>query len=98
MAFSLRKNSSQGCVGLDIDGAFASALEIGPGGIARAASIELPGDAMRDGEVVDAGAISRALREMFKRPDLPRGVMLGVANQQIVVRHFEMPIIADEQE
>src|SRR3954451_8152750 len=98
MAFSLRKTSSSACVGLDIDGAFASALEIGPTGITRAASTELPADAMRDGEVFDAGAIARALREMFKQHDLPRRVMLGVANQQIVVRHLEMPVIPEERE
>lgn len=53
---------------------------------------------MRDGEVVDSGAISRTLREMFKAHDLPRRVMLGVANQQIVVRHLEMPTITNEAE
>jgi type IV pilus assembly protein PilM len=39
-----------------------------------------------------------ALKEMFETYDLPKRVRLGVVNQQIVVRHLELPLINDPAE
>ncbi|MEA2404775.1 MAG: type pilus assembly protein PilM, partial [Thermoleophilaceae bacterium] len=38
------------------------------------------------------------LRDLFKKHSLPRRVNLGVSNQQIVVRHLELPKIDDPEE
>lgn len=97
MKISLRK-SSQACVGLDIDGAFLAAATVDGGSIGRVASADLDSGIAADGEVKDAGALTDSLKELFRRHSLPRNVRLGVANQQIVVRQLDMPLIKDEAE
>src|SRR4051812_33898027 len=99
MALALRKkNSNRGTVGLDLDGEFIAAVQTSPDGISRAVSAELPPGVITDGEVTDVPALSDALREFFKVNGLPRRVRLGVSNQQIVVRHLELPKIEDPEE
>jgi type IV pilus assembly protein PilM len=98
MALSFRKQSTDGVVGLDIDGGFVAAAQLASAGVERAASQELPPDIVRDGEVLDPDRLGDALKDFFRAHDLPRSVRLGVANQQIVVRHIEMPKIADQSE
>jgi type IV pilus assembly protein PilM len=85
-------------VGLDIDGAYVAAAQLGSDGVGRAASHDLDPGIVRDGEIADPDKLCHALKEFFKSEDLPRRVRLGVANQQIVVRHIEMPKIANEKE
>ena len=95
MAFSLRKNSDRGGVGLDIDGRYLAAAQVDGGRVVRAASRELPDGLFRDGEVVNADQLADALKDFASEADLPKNVRLGVANQQIVVRHIELPRIED---
>ena len=98
MAFSLRNNSPRGSVGLDIDDGYIAAVSTNGSSIEHAASAELPTGLVRDGEVVDAQGLSAALKAFFKRNELPKSVRLGVANQQIVLRQIELPIIEDRKE
>src|SRR3954452_19440366 len=99
MALSLgKKNTNRGIVGLDLDGEFIAAVQTSPDGISRAVSAELAPGVITDGEVTDVEALADALREFFKKHDLPRRVRLGVSNQQIVVRHLELPRIEDPEE
>lgn len=98
MAFSLRNSTSSGTVGLDLDGAFLSAVELSGDSISEAVSIELPPGVITDGEVTDVTGLSETLKEFFKAHSLPRRVRLGVSNQQIVVRHLELPKIDDPSE
>jgi type IV pilus assembly protein PilM len=98
MALALRKNSNRGIVGLDLDGQFLAAIQLTGDGVTRAVSAELPPGVITDGEVTDVAALSDALKDFFKLHNLPRRVRLGVSNQQIVVRHLELPKIEDEQE
>jgi type IV pilus assembly protein PilM len=98
MAISLRKNSPRGTVGLDLDGAFVSVVQTQSDGITRAISVDIAPGVITDGEVTDVPALSDALRELFKKHSLPRRVHLGVSNQQIVVRHLELPKIEDPAE
>src|SRR4051794_31651360 len=98
MALSLRKQSSDGVVGLDIDGGYVAAAQLSSSGVKSAVSRELDRDIVRDGEVISEEGLGDALRELFRGEGLPRRVRLGVANQQIVVRHIEMPKIADQRE
>jgi type IV pilus assembly protein PilM len=98
MALSLRRNTPDGCVGLDIDGRFIAAVQLSDSGVERAVSRDLEPHVVTDGEVVDPDKLTDALKDFFKDEDLPRKVRLGVANQQIVVRHLEMPRIPDEEE
>jgi type IV pilus assembly protein PilM len=98
MALSLARNTPRGTVGLDIDGAFLAALQTNGGQIAMAASTELAPGIIDDGEVKDIEGLTAALKDFFKAHALPRNVRLGISNQQIVVRHLEMPRIEDEAE
>src|SRR5918997_3656652 len=98
MPISLRKNSAQGTVGLDIDGRFLAAVQASEGRIDRAASAPLPDGVIRDGEVEDPPALAAVLKEFASDAGLPKRVRLGVSNQQIVVRLIELPVIEDEQE
>jgi type IV pilus assembly protein PilM len=98
MAFSLRKNSERGAVGLDIDGRYLAAARVDSGRVVRGASLELPAGLVRDGEVVDHDRLADALKSFVKEAGLPKSVRLGVANQQIVVRVVELPRIEDPKE
>src|SRR5918999_6006921 len=99
MAPSLRKNSNgRGSVGLDLDGGFVAAIQTSSDGVTRAASVDLQPGVISDGEVTDVNALTEVLRDFFKSHSLPKRVRLGVANQQIVVRHLELPKIEDERE
>ena len=98
MALTLRKNSNRGTVGLDLDGAFLAAVQAGGDGVTQAASTELPPGVISDGEVTDVDALTDTLKEFFKTHNLPKRVRLGVSNQQIVVRHLELPRIEDAKE
>src|SRR3954471_13404041 len=99
MALSLgKKNNNRGIVGLDLDGEFIAAVQTSPDGISRAVSAELAPGIITDGEVTDVDALAEALRDFFKVHSLPRRVRLGVSNQQIVVRHLELPKIENAEE
>jgi type IV pilus assembly protein PilM len=99
MAFSiLTKNNSRGSAGLDIDGRFLAAVSANGGQITRAASMELPPGLVRDGEVADGDGLAETLKEFAAREKLPANVRLGVANQQIVVRLVELPLIENPAE
>jgi type IV pilus assembly protein PilM len=98
MSLSLRKNSSGGTVGLDIDGRYLAAAQVESGRVVRGASLELPQGVVSDGEVMDGERLSAALKEFVAEAGLPKSVRLGVANQQIVVRVVELPRIEDEKQ
>ena len=98
MAFSLRKSSERGTVGLDIDGRYLAAAQVDHGRIMRGASLDLPPGLVRDGEVTDPQALGQHIKRFASVAGLPKGVRIGVANQQIVVRVVELPRIDDEQQ
>jgi Tfp pilus assembly PilM family ATPase len=98
MPFSLRKNSNDASVGLDIDGRYLAAAQVKDGRLVRAISAELPEGVVRDGEVADSERLVEALKDFVSAADLPKGVHLGVANQQIVVRVVELPRIEGDAE
>jgi type IV pilus assembly protein PilM len=99
MPLSIFKSKSpSGTVGLDIDGSLVAVAQLGELGIERAATADIDPGIVRDGEVHEADALADALKNLFRREQLPRRVRLGVANQQIVVRTLELPRIADERE
>ena len=98
MAFSLRKSSQRGIVGLDIDGRYLAAAQVDGQRVVRAASKALPDGLVRDGEVVNRDQLADALKSFVAEAGLPKSVRLGVANQQIVVRVVELPRIEDEKQ
>jgi type IV pilus assembly protein PilM len=98
MAFSLRKTSDRGTIGLDIDGRYLAAAQVEDGCVVRGASVDLSEGLVLDGEVADPSALSEALKSFVSESGLPKAVRLGVANQQIVVRVVELPRIEDEKQ
>jgi type IV pilus assembly protein PilM len=88
-------------VGLDIQPGFVAAVKVSVNGsivAERAATVALPADTMRDGEVLDQEALGAALRELFASSKLPRRVRVGVANQRTVLRTLELPPVTDQKE
>jgi type IV pilus assembly protein PilM len=98
MALSLSRKGLRGTVGLDIDGRYLAAVEPSGGGIGRAVSADLSAGVMTDGEVTNTDGLATALKDFFRAHDLPKAVRLGVANQQIVVRQIELPLIDQAKE
>ena len=88
-------------IGLDIQPGFVAAVQARVNGsilAERAATVALPPDTMRDGEVVDEDILSEALRELFADSRLGKRVRVGVANQRTVLRTLELPPITDRKE
>ena len=98
MSLSLRKNSSGGSVGLDIDGRYLAAAQVEGGRVVRGATLDLPGGLVSEGEVMDGQGLVDALKAFVASEGLPKNVRLGVSNQQIVVRVVELPRIEDERQ
>src|SRR5450432_3563138 len=99
--FKLGRRSGADVVGLDIQPGFIAGVRAKVNGsiaAEHAATIALPADAMRDGEVLDEEALSDALREMFASSGLGKRVRVGVANQRTVLRILELPPVTDHKE
>ena len=93
-----RNKNGHGTIGLDIDGAYLAAAQVSGSQIQRAVSTALEPGVVVDGEVADADRLVEALRDFVRENDLPRNVQLGVGNQQIAVRHLDLPKISDRAE
>lgn len=83
-------------VGLDIgsSGVRAAELAVGKGGLTleRFDQVALPPGAVRDGEVVDVAAVAEAVRQLWSQGRFStKKVVLGVANQKVVVRQVDLP-------
>jgi len=95
------RRSDEDLVGLDIQPGFVAAVQARVNGsivAERAASLALPADSVRDGEVIDEDALSEALRELFGGSGLSKRVRVGVANQRTVLRTLELPPVTDHKE
>jgi len=86
-------------VGLDIEPGYVAAVETRPGNVAveRAAAAPLAPGVVRDGEVVDVETLASVLRDLFAEHKLGKRVRLGVANQRIVMRTFDLPPLKSAQ-
>ncbi len=101
LPLKLGRRSGVDVVGLDIQPGFVAAVRARVNGsivAEQAASLALPGDAMRDGEVLDEEALSGVLRELFAGSGLGKRVRVGVANQRTVLRTLELPPVTDHKE
>jgi type IV pilus assembly protein PilM len=98
-----RKGSRGGStlVGLDIQPGYVSAVQARVNGsivVQQAAGSPLPPDTVREGEVLDGGALAETLRELFRDSRLDKRVRVGVANQRTVLRTLELPPLTDRKE
>jgi len=83
-------------IGVDVGGSAVRAAELSftSAGVVleRCAAAPLPEGVVRDGEVVDVAAVSQALTQLWRSGGFSsRRVVLGVANQRVVVREVEVP-------
>lgn len=98
---NLGRHSGADVVGLDIQPGFAAAVQARVNGsilAERAAALPLAADTVRDGEVMDEGALSDVLRELFASSGMGKHVRVGVANQRTVLRTLELPPLTDHKE
>ncbi len=88
-------------IGLDIgtNAVRVSEIEVGPSPILRAfGQVALPPEAMREGEVVDPGAVSAAIERLWRELGLRKGeVRVGIASPRVIVRPVELPAMPDEE-
>jgi type IV pilus assembly protein PilM len=83
-------------VGLDIGTTAVRAAEMsvrrGRVVLERVGQAGLPDGAVVDGEVVDAAAVAAAIKDLWRRTRIgTRQVVIGVANQRVVVRLVDLP-------
>ncbi len=98
---SRRKQRSATIVGLDLDPGHIAAAEValdGSRSVKRGAVAPLRPGLIRDGEVTDPVALAEILRELFATNELPNRVRIGIANQRIVVRSLDLPVVADPKD
>jgi type IV pilus assembly protein PilM len=91
----------QSIVGLDIETGSIAATEVRANGsrsISRTAIAPLNPGVVNEGEVLDSEALSGALKALFSQNKLGKEVRLGIANQRVVVRTMQLPLIEDEKE
>jgi len=96
-----RKKKPTAVAGLDIGAGSVAATEVSVNGsvqVAGSAIASLPPDVFHEGEVVDADALSSALKSLFNEHKLSKRVRLGIGNQQVVVRTVRLPAIENPQE
>ena len=99
---SLPGSSTKKIVGLKIGGSQIAAARINNGNTPELVQIvrgPLDHGIVVGGELRDPEALAVALRDFFKRHNLPkRGIRLGIANNRIGVRTFEVTGIADPKQ
>jgi type IV pilus assembly protein PilM len=83
-------------VGLDIGTSGVRAAELtfgkGPATLQRFGQVALPQGAVRDGEVVDPQLVADAIKHLWATAKFStKNVVLGVANQKVIVRQVDLP-------
>jgi len=94
--------AQRNAIGLDIGTSVVRAAELsfGRAGITleRFGQVVLPDGAVRDGEVVDPESVVSGLRQLWGATGFShKRVVMGVANQRVIVRQLELPWMAPEE-
>jgi type IV pilus assembly protein PilM len=89
-------------VGLDIgtSGVRAAELSFGRNGttLERFGQVALPPGAVRDGEVIDVETVAGAIKHLWASAKFSsKKVVLGVANQKVIVRQVDLPWIPEAE-
>jgi type IV pilus assembly protein PilM len=93
-----RKQRSDSVVGLELDPSHIAAAEVTVNGaitVQRGAVASLRPGLLRDGEAADPAGLAEALKAFFAEHGLSNRVRLGIANQRIVVRALDLPVLPD---
>jgi type IV pilus assembly protein PilM len=89
-------------VGLDIgtSGVRAAELSFGKDGVTleKFGQVALPPGAVRDGEVVDPETVAGAIKHLWSSAKFStKKVVIGVANQKVIVRQVDMPWLPETE-
>ncbi|MFM7615888.1 MAG: type IV pilus assembly protein PilM [Actinomycetes bacterium] len=86
-------------IGLDVGTHAVRVAEVeleDPPRVTAFGQVALPYDAMREGEIVDATAVTKAVQRLWSELGLGKGeVRLGIASPRVIVRTVEVPVMAD---
>lgn len=95
---STRKNKTAS-VGLDITSESIAATEVQEGGsVGRTAIVPLQPGVVKEGDLVNREVLAESIKDLFARHKLSKTVRVGVANQRVVVRSLQLPLIEDAAE
>jgi len=89
-------------VGIDIGSRTITVAEL-KGGRGRPAitnfgGLELPGQAVREGEILDIAGAAAAVKELMGSAGIKsKKVWLGIANQRVVVRQVDLPWVEEKE-
>ena len=89
-------------IGLDIgtSGVRAAELSFGKGQLTleKFGQVALPEGAVRDGEVIDPVAVGEAIKQLWLHTKFSsKKVIIGVANQKVIVRQVDLPWLSDDE-
>ncbi len=88
-------------IGLDVGTNAVTIAEVTPGTPPRLdmfAQVALPREAMREGEVADASAVTDAVTRLRSEVGLKRAaVRVGIASPRVIVRQVEMPLMTRDE-
>lgn len=89
-------------VGLDIGASAVRVAQVGSGrggnSLLSFAQVALPHGAVVDGEIQDAGPVSEAIAQLWKRAKIrSKKAVLGVSNQRVVVRQVDLPYLEEKE-
>ena len=89
-------------VGLDIGTTAVRAAVVNAGkgapSLQRYGEVALPPGAVNGGEIVDEDLVQAALTRLWKTAKLPKKrVVLGIANQRVIVRRVDLPYMAENE-
>ena len=86
-------------IGLDVGTHAVRVAEVeleDPPRVTAFGQVALPYDAVRDGEIVDAGAVTKAVERLWNELGLGKGeVRLGIASPRVIVRTVDMPAMSE---
>ncbi|HEY5014676.1 MAG TPA: type IV pilus assembly protein PilM [Acidimicrobiia bacterium] len=92
---------ARGVIGLDVGTNAVTVAEVVPGTPPRLVAfgqVALARDVMREGEIVDADAVTAAIARLRNELGLRRArVRVGVASPRLIVRQIEMPVMTREE-
>jgi type IV pilus assembly protein PilM len=93
---------SSSVVGLDVgtSAVRAALVDSGRGGpsLVAFAQVPLPPGAVSGGEIRDAGAVTEAISQLWKRTRIKsKKAVIGVANQRVVVRQIDLPFQEEKE-
>jgi type IV pilus assembly protein PilM len=87
-------------IGLDVgtNAVRVAEIAVGPSPVLRAfGQVALPPEAMREGEIVDPGAVTAAIERLWRELGLRKGdVRVGIASPRVIVRPVELPAMPED--